>query len=163
MQLRTLHGYVGMLIAPTVLFMALTGALQVYNLHEDHGSYEAPHILETLASIHKDQRLGGHHEDGGDHGGPPPGAKAGPAPGAALAPVVKDGGAGAPAHKHAGPKRPWAIAILKVFFVLVAVGLFSSTCVGIWMALQNRLRKRTHIILLAVGTLIPLALALLAS
>ena len=155
MQLRTLHAYVGMLIAPTVLFLATTGTLQVYSLHEDHGDYHAPRALEVLGSLHKDQRLpgkeGAHHHDHDD--GPPPAAKAG-APGGDA--DHHDGDSHAPAH-------PWAIALLKVFFAAVAVSLIGSTLVGVWMAWQNRLRRRTHMILLAVGAVVPLVLALLAS
>jgi hypothetical protein len=150
MQLRTLHAYVGMLIAPTVLFMAATGLLQVYSLHEDHGSYHAPKALEVLGSLHKDQKLPSgdadehhHHDDA-----PPPAEN------------------GTPKHgdsDHHGPAHPWAIALLKVCFAAVAIGLIGSTSVGIWMALQNRLKRLTHIILLAIGALAPLVLALLAS
>ncbi|HWE46550.1 MAG TPA: hypothetical protein VG407_11025 [Caulobacteraceae bacterium] len=156
MQLRTLHAYIGMLIAPTVLFMALTGLLQVYSLHEDHGAYHAPRALEVLGSLHKDQKLpGAEGSDDHDHDH-------------AAAPAAKGAGAPSPhtdhdAHDHKGPAHPWAVALLKVVFAAVAVGLFASTCIGLWMAWQSRLRRRTHMILLAVGAVIPLVLALLAS
>ena len=42
MQIRAIHTYVGMLIAPTVLFFACTGILQIYSLHEAHGGYTPP-------------------------------------------------------------------------------------------------------------------------
>ncbi|HEY3811930.1 MAG TPA: hypothetical protein VGL66_01795 [Caulobacteraceae bacterium] len=148
MQLRTLHAYVGMLIAPTVLFLATTGLLQVYSLHEDHGSYQAPRALEVLGSLHKDQKLPG-KEDAGhhhDHGA-----------------AADHHDAGGHADDHKGPAHPWAIALLKVFFAGVAVSLIGSTLVGIWMAWQTRLRRRTHMILLGLGALIPLVLAFLAS
>jgi hypothetical protein len=161
MQLRTLHAYVGMLIAPTVLFMAATGLLQIYSLHEDHGGYHAPKALVVLGSLHKDQRLprakgGDADEHDHDHDD--------------AAPAPKAGGA-VPAHADAdkedarphGPARPWAIALLKAFFAATAIGLFASTLVGVWMAWQSRLRRRTHMILLGVGAIVPLVLAVLAS
>ncbi len=157
MQLRALHAYVGMLIAPTVLFMALTGLLQIYSLHEDHDGYHAPAALEMLASIHKDQRQAGHHhDDGDDHGGPPP---QGPAGAKGALPPAGGGEHRPPQAKHNMP----AIWALKTFFALMAAGLLFSTSVGIWMAMQNRLKRRTYLILLAVGTVIPLALAIVAT
>ena len=151
MQLRTLHAYAGMLIAPTVLFMALTGLLQIYSLHEDHGAYHAPRVLEVLGSLHKDQKLPGaggghdHHDADDDHD------------------ADHDHDHDDHDHDKGGPAHPWAVALLKAFFAVVAVGLFASTSVGIWMACQNRLRRRTHLILLAAGVVIPLVLAFLAS
>ena len=43
-------------------------------------------------------------------------------------------------------------------FLGVATGLAVSTLIGLWMALQNRLRRRTNLILLAIGLLLPLLL-----
>jgi hypothetical protein len=158
--LRTLHAYVGMFIAPTVLFMAATGALQVYSLHEAHGDYHPPRFFEQLGSVHKDQVIrskSGHDEDADedhdhdhDHAAP---AKAPPQKG----PPAKGD------HDHAGKKSNLAVALLKVFFAATAVGLIASTSIGIWMGLKPPLRRRTHIILLALGTVIPLALALMTA
>ncbi|HEV2700892.1 MAG TPA: hypothetical protein VGV09_04625 [Steroidobacteraceae bacterium] len=60
---RRWHSYIGLLIAPSVLFFALTGAVQIFNLHEAHGSYTPPPLLEKLSSVHQDQvfAFGGHH------------------------------------------------------------------------------------------------------
>ena len=154
MQLRALHAYVGMLIAPTVLFMAATGLLQVYSLHEDHGAYHAPRALVVLSGLHKDQKLPA--AGGADHDH-------------AAASVAKGAGE---IHGHADadhdemdthvPAHPWAVSLLKAVFAAVAIGLIASTLVGIWMAWQNRLRRRTHMILLAIGAAVPLVLAFLA-
>jgi len=54
-SIRIWHMYIGILIAPSVLFFALTGALQIFSLHEAHGSYEPPALLEKLSRLHKDQ------------------------------------------------------------------------------------------------------------
>jgi hypothetical protein len=145
MLVRSWHTYVGMLIAPTVLFMAATGILQVYSLHEAHGTYSPPTLFVQLGSVHKDQVFkAGHH-------GPPPGQEA-----KALA-------AGAsPAHDDPPPKL--ATVLLKAFFALAAMGLIGSTCAGLWMALrQGQSRRVTHSILLGIGTAIPLVLAALSA
>ena len=47
--LRQWHGYLGAFIAPSVIFFALTGALQLFNLHEAHGDYRPAPIVERLS------------------------------------------------------------------------------------------------------------------
>jgi uncharacterized iron-regulated membrane protein len=54
-SLRTWHTYLGLLIAPSVLFFSLTGALQLFGLHEAHGAYHPAVIIEKLGMLHKDQ------------------------------------------------------------------------------------------------------------
>jgi hypothetical protein len=53
--------------------------------------------------------------------------------------------------------------LLKAFFALVAIGLIFSTVAGIWMALQQAMRRRTHLVLLAIGTFVPLILGALTA
>ena len=55
LTIRTWHTYLGILIAPSVLFFALTGALQLFSLHEVHGSYTPLPVIEKLSKVHKDQ------------------------------------------------------------------------------------------------------------
>jgi ABC-type nitrate/sulfonate/bicarbonate transport system permease component len=134
--LRRSHTWIGMLIAPSVLFFATTGALQLYSLHEAHDSYTPPALLVALGSLHKDQKL------------PAP-----PHPEAVGAPAAHE-------HHHddddAPPKA--ATGLLKIVFLGVAAGLIVSTLLGLWMALQDRLRRRTNLVLLAVGVVAPAAL-----
>jgi hypothetical protein len=148
LSIRQLHAYLGMLIAPTVLFLAATGLLQIYNLHEAHAGYTPPALIAALSAVHKDQHFAMKDDDG--HA------------------------AGAEARKHeaeheaehaaehegkGGAQTP--ITLLKAYFALVAVGLFLSTLAGLWMALQQSLRRRTHLVLLAIGTIVPVVLAAL--
>ena len=136
---RRLHGYVGMLIAPSVLFFAATGAVQLFSLHEAHGGYTPPAALVTLANLHKDQVLSR------------PGRKR------ESAPAPKRPGAG-PEHREQGPKL--STTLLKWTFLAVALGLVVSTGLGVWMALQDRRRVALNLGLLAIGVLVPLLLAL---
>src|SRR5277367_2615131 len=55
--LRLIHLYIGVFIAPAILFFAFTGALQTFSLHETtRGSdYKPPAWAVTLAQIHKKQ------------------------------------------------------------------------------------------------------------
>jgi len=143
-KIRQWHSYIGLFIAPSVLLFALTGALQVFSLHEAHGDYEPLPLVEKLASVHKDQvfALGHHH------------APAGPKPDA--------GKSGAPKpdadDDDDDDKTPPAKRMLKAFFLIVAVGLAVSTGFGLWMALKTTRRKPLAWGLLIAGTVIPVAL-----
>ena len=139
--LRRWHSYIGSFVAPSVLFFTLTGALQLFSLHEDHGSYHAPVLLERLSSVHKDQVLN-KHEEGEKHDD----ARAAPA---------SDGGASHEPREEESVSA--ATFALKIFFLIVALGLTVSTCFGVWMSLQTS-RKRLPLALLAAGTLLPIIL-----
>lgn len=155
LQIRTLHAYIGMLIAPAVIFFAATGLLQIYSLHEAHTGYTPPAILERLGSVHKDQNLGrGHREPPGDGHLRP----AGPAPEIQHPDEGSHGDA-----DHDDHNANVATGLLKAFFAAVAVGLILSTILGVWMAFQQRMRRRAHLILLLIGTLVPVILAALTT
>ncbi|HSZ50992.1 MAG TPA: hypothetical protein VK801_05435 [Caulobacteraceae bacterium] len=141
-QIRDWHAYLGALIAPTVLFFATTGVVQLWSLHEAHGGYTPPALLEKLGALHKDQKFAmGHHHEA-------PAAK--PAAGAHEA-----------AHAPEAP-RP-AILLLKAFFTAVATGLIVSTVAGIWMGLSQSPRRRTLAVLLLIGAATPAILAALSA
>jgi len=139
MMLRQWHGYFGVFIAPSVLFFALTGSLQLFSLHEAHGGYRPAAIIERLSRLHKDQviTLPQRHE----------------------APAPKPGASreSAPSVKPQKGPRP-ATLLLKIFFLLVAIQLVVSTGLGLWIAFtRNRDRRLTWALFLA-GALAPLAL-----
>jgi hypothetical protein len=152
MQIRRLHAYIGTFIAPSVIYFAATGLLQIYSLHEAHGNYTPPKIIEMLSGIHKDQRFGAGHHDAPDSDE-----------------AHSDIPAAADAHPNHAPKgekahhSQFATSLLKLFFSLVAVGLIFSTSFGIWMALQQGIRRRTHLVFLVTGALVPAILAALTT
>lgn len=141
--LRRWHSYIGSLVAPSVLFFTLTGAVQLFSLHEAHGRYDPPVLLERLSSLHKDQVLNKHKEG-------KKGKDAGPAAGA-------ESDNSAPHELHEEESVPAATFALKIFFLIVAASLTVSTCFGIWMSLQTP-RKGLPLALLAAGTLLPIIL-----
>jgi hypothetical protein len=141
--LRRWHSYIGSFVAPSVLFFTLTGAVQLFSLHEAHGSYHPSVLLERLSSVHKDQVLN-KHEKGEKR------EDAGPA-----AAAESDNLASREAHEE--EPVPAATLSLKIFFLAVAVGLTASTCFGVWMSLQTP-RKGLPLALLATGTLLPIIL-----
>jgi hypothetical protein len=135
--IRRWHTYVGLFIAPSVLFFALTGAAQLFSLHEAHGKYRPPALVEKLSSVHKDQVFasGSHHaeENPGDAG---------------------------PQGDDDDDKVSMPTLMLKGFFLLVALCLALSTAFGMWMGLSQPHRQRVGWPLVIAGALIPLGLLL---
>lgn len=146
MTLRTWHSYIGAFIAPSVLFFALTGAVQLFNLHEAHDGYTPPALIAKLSAVHKDQefKLDEHH----DHAS---------APKTAVAHEDSDHADAKTAPSEA-QIRIW---ILKWVFVLVALGLFTSTLIGLWMALTVGRRRWVTVVLFLLGAAVPVLLVAL--
>src|SRR3982751_5415857 len=57
--LRAIHLYLGCLFAPLLIFLAVTGAWQLFDWHEStkDRSYVAPPALAVLSDIHKHAHL----------------------------------------------------------------------------------------------------------
>jgi hypothetical protein len=149
---RQWHLYLGTFFAPSILFFAFTGSLQLFGLHEGHPGepYQPPAWIQKLASIHKDQNVSEKH-------GPPPGlAERQERPsesGEGRRPTQPEGGS-----RSEGPGSNKLTLLLKCFFLAMAVGLVSSTLLGIYMAFKyNRSRPLVWSLLL-LGTAIPGAL-----
>jgi hypothetical protein len=135
-SIRRWHSYIGLFIAPSVLFFSLTGAAQLFSLHEAHGKYVPPAIVEKLSSVHKDQvfAFGNHHA-------PPESAMPSPA-----------------AAEDEEDKVALSTLLLKGFFLVVALCLAVSTTLGLWMGLTQSPRKTMHWMLVVVGAVIPVML-----
>ena len=148
-KLRQFHHYVGVFFAPAILFFALSGAVQTFRLSEEKGwGGPPPGAFVWMASVHKDQTLP--HEKAGKPA-PKPAAKA-----EAVQPADDHGDEHADDH-HQASRGPSPLP-LKIFVLLLAVGLIISTSLGITIALTNRAMRRTSILLLAAGTVLPLLL-----
>jgi hypothetical protein len=146
MSTRQLHAYIGLFIAPSVLFFALTGALQLFDLHEAHGDYQPFALIEKLSSVHKGQvfAFGDHHVT--DPGSETQKPAAGTAGGAA----------------EDEDKTELSTVLLRCFFLLVALCLVLSTALGLWIGLTQTRRRRVSWVLLLAGALIPVGLLLLS-
>jgi hypothetical protein len=137
---RRLHSYFGVFIAPSVLFFALTGSLQIFTLHEAHGAYRPPALIEKLGRLHKDQVFAVKPRR--------------PTPAKAPKPASASG-----ADRHdADPKT--ATLALKWFFLFVAVSLAASTGLGLWMALAYGANRGLLWLLLLAGAVAPIVLML---
>ena len=160
--LRKVHLYIGIFISPALLFFAFTGALQTFSLHETTkgSSYQPPQWAVTLAQLHKKQTT----EIPVRKPGPAPekpgadkAASAPPAEAAKPAPASPPAPAPPPAPKLA-PKR--AHLPMKIFFLGVALGLFTSTLTGIYMAYKFDRNRWLVSGLLLAGVVVPLMLLL---
>jgi hypothetical protein len=142
-RLRQWHLYAGVLFAPAILFLAFTGAFQVFSLHKPDRTtgYEPPAWAVTLAGVHKRQTLAPKADDD-------------PAPAARKRGRVRSPGKAAP------PMRVGTLA-LKIFELGAACSLVLSTLSGLYLALRTARRPRLLLALLAAGTFAPLAALLL--
>ncbi|MDR6624107.1 hypothetical protein [Caulobacter segnis] len=148
---RRIHTYLGLLIAPSVLFFALTGAVQIYKLHEAHEGYVPPPVVEKLGMVHKIQV----YKARGKRPGPPA---------AEAAKVTAAPAAAKPAEAKAPATKPkLATTLLKAIFLLVSIALAAATVLGAWMAVAYGREKRLSWILLGVGTVIPTVLIALST
>lgn len=143
--IRRIHTWLGVFVAPSILFFALTGAVQLYGLHESHEGYQPAPAIEKLGMLHKDQVLKLK----------PKRAK----PPAAAQPSAPKPQAAEHEHHDEGPKV--ATPLLKALFLLVALSLVTTTLLGVWMALVHGRDRKVALGLLIAGALLPLALALL--
>ena len=149
---RQIHLYTGIFISPAILFFALTGALQTFSLHEtSRGSdYKPPTWILTLAQLHKKQTTTVPVRK------PRPASDA-PRPDAPKPDKHSD--ASAPAAPQPSPEPPQKSHLpMKIFFLLVSIGLFASTLTGIFMAYKFNRNKLVVIGLLLAGILVPLLL-----
>jgi uncharacterized iron-regulated membrane protein len=150
---RLLHLYLGVFIAPALLFFAFTGALQTFSLHETTrgSSYKPPAWAVTLAQIHKKQT-------------PVVPARKLPPPDKPAA----DKPATVPPQPSSPPKAPDAPAPkthnplpLKIFFLLVSIGLFVSTLTGLYMSYRYLRNRLLITAILVAGIVIPIVLTIL--
>ena len=138
--IRKAHLWLGMLIAPSVLMFAFSGALQIFRLQEARTGYTPPALVEKLGRLHKDQvyAVAPTRE-------PSAGPRAAAGPGAAAA--------------RPGPTL--SKQMLQWFFTLASVGLILSTLSGIWMGTTLGRWKRSARWMLALGAVLPVAMVLL--
>ncbi len=210
MFVRLWHHYIGFLIAPSLLFFAFTGSLQLFSLHEAHGDYHPPALIEALGNVHKDQVFRTrpprgaapehhhgvedgdapdasasanattapahrHHHDDDDAGVPrapanaiPPVADAASAPSNAAAPASNAAAVIRPASPEAAqPSAPperapkLGATLLKWWFLTVALGLVTSTCLGLWIGFNHVRRRWVALGLFALGAAVPIVLLLI--
>lgn len=140
--IRIVHLYLGVFIAPAILFFAFTGALQTFSLHDaaKDGSYKPANWIVVLAQLHKKQTT--------------------QLP-AQKDPPTKNSSADdpKPQKKHDSvPKRN--TLPMKIFFLVVSIGLSFSTLTGLYMSFMYCRNKVNLTAILLAGVAIPIALAM---
>ena len=156
---RQWHLYLGTLFAPSIIFFAFTGSLQLFGLHEGHPgeAYQPPAWVQKLSSIHKDQVLTKQH-------GPPPssaGQQDRPPQSDEAHPLAQHGPP-QPEGRRNEERGPNKLTLaLKWFFLATAIGLIFSTFLGIYMAFKFNRSRALVWGMLFLGTAIPLALILM--
>jgi len=141
---RTLHLYLGVFTAPAILFFAFTGVLQTFSLHDvgKNGGYQPARWIVILAQIHKKQTP--------------------------HLPIRKPQIPEASAAASLDKKRPPAMngpshnpLPMKIFFLVVGVGLFLSTMTGLYMSYMYSRNKTVLGVTFLAGIVIPILLAVI--
>jgi hypothetical protein len=117
-----------------VMFYALSGALQIFDLHQSHDGYTAPSLMAAVGRLHKQQVFA------------PP------------VPRQSPSGRGEPQGRQKGRASSPATPLLKWLFFLEALGLAATTALGTWIGLTQAKRRRTILALLTLGIILPLLL-----
>ena len=140
--MRLMHRYLGLFFAPTILFFAITGGLQMFGLHETSrgSSYLPPNILVHLSQLHKKGTLN------------LPPRKVAP-PNSAKSDGAKLDGPKLETAKRAQAPPPPNSLPMKIFFAATALALAVSTCTGLIMS------WKIVLFTLTAGTVIPAILS----
>ncbi len=143
MLMRRVHLYLGMFSAPAILFFAFTGILQTLSLHDfsRDGNYQPASWIVVLAQIHKKQTL------------KVPERKSAQPPNAKVSERKIPKGIDTPVSSNQHQAMP-----MKIFFVLIGVGLFFSTVSGMVMAWKFKRDRRVSLGLFIAGTVVPILL-----
>jgi len=132
-SLRQWHHLIGVFLAPAILFFAFSGLFQVIGW-QDQRNPPPPGWVSAIAGIHKHQML------------PKPRPAEPEHKPAAARPVEDDD------HDHGG------FTPLKVFALLTAIGLFTTTLIGLTIALGTRTMRGKSLIALGLGIVVPVIL-----
>ncbi len=150
--LRSIHLYLGVFLSPALLFFAITGALQTFSLHEttQGSTYKPPAWIATLAQLHKKQTTEVPIRKQQPSADPDHGATQGAT---AKHGVVPPQGPPTPDHAPRKSHLP-----MKIFFLLVSLGLVTSTLTGLYMTWKYRRNRFAVISLFLAGVGVPILL-----
>jgi hypothetical protein len=145
--IRQVHLYLGVFIAPAILFFAVTGALQTFSLHETAkgSNYKPAKWIVVLAQVHKKQTVN--------------------VPPQKLQPAAQPVSTGKPQKDALAPGKAAQTDAhslpLKAFFLLVSAGLVTSTFSGLYMSYKYCRNRVVTTVLLVAGIVVPVALTII--
>jgi len=142
-SIRRIHGWIGVLFAPSLLVFALSGLFQMYGCHEGDGADQPAGWIVRLAQIHMKQTVTAPRKR-------PPRPQPNAAPAVAPSP--------APAAERPSPPTT---APLRLFFAAMTIGLLASTLLGLAIALTSKRDRALHVGLLVAGVAVPILLMML--
>ena len=133
-SIRLAHFYLGVFFAPLVIFFALSGALQVFKLHESYRQVPGGQggWIAWFGQFHKEQAWI-----------PPKAAPSRPAP---------------PPATPKSPEKSLYVQPMKWLIAAMGVSLMLTTFLGLYIAFNYPRRRKGFAIALGAGIVIPLAL-----
>ncbi|MDR3614985.1 MAG: hypothetical protein P4L53_15605 [Candidatus Obscuribacterales bacterium] len=146
--IRNFHLYSGLFFTPAIVFFAVSGALQTFDLHENkEGVYTAPEWIAAIAEVHKNQRLHNVQPD-----------KPQPTEVKEVTSEKQQKAASSPMKKR--NKRPKSL-LLQIFVALMSIGLILSALTGIYMAFKFKRDRKLIALAIISGVLLPVAFLVL--
>ena len=172
--IRSLHFYLGIFFAPTIIFFAFSGALQSFGLHEGEGHAK---WIEEMGEVHKNQRppdwMKAAPKAQPSSGQPAPQQQSpatAPASTPVSSPATTNTAANAPATsaqspapaqtapvRRGPPRKPKSVPF-KVFSAVMAAGLILSSILGILSAFRMKPDPKPIWLMLVLGTILPAVL-----
>ncbi|THD57309.1 hypothetical protein [Phenylobacterium sp.] len=152
---RRLHGWLGSLFAPGLIFFAASGLVQVFDLHKPQPArdYQPPAAVRVMAALHKDQTLHVHEKDA---------AKPAKEGDGAEHKAKSKANANANANAKAAPERAGLGSILlKAYATATSVVLALTTMIGLYLAFRSPRDRAWNLALLTLGLLAPIGFMLL--
>lgn len=149
---RLTHNYLGVFFAPTIVFFAITGVLQIFGLHQTSSgsSYVPPAVVPHLAQLHKKGTLylpprktsaseGGRHKES-----------------------LSDKNSSDPTKTSTPAIAPGTNTLpIKIFFAATSFALILSTGTGLFLAWRYARRKSIVLLVFLAGVVVPTLLLLL--
>ena len=150
-SIRRIHGWLGVLFAPSIILFALSGMLQIRGCHESEDGHPPNTLSVRLAMIHMHQTAEL--------------PKRRPRPPQPAPPAASEGSAamGSAAQAPRPPKqedREEPTNPLKPFFIVMCLALIASSVLGVCIALTSKRDLKLHIGLLVAGIVLPVVLLL---
>jgi hypothetical protein len=145
---RLLHLYLGIFTAPALLFFAISGPLLTFSLHSSmKGSpYKPAKWIVVMSQLHRKQTAE-----------LPRRKLQSPVPATAGTPQPAETTVSRTQTNDPAPHNPLP---LKIFFLIVSVGLAVSTASGLYMSYKYSRNKLPAAVLLLLGIVVPIVLAL---
>ncbi len=141
-QIRRVHHYIGVFFTPAILLFVVSGALQTFRLQEEKGYGRVPPAwIVWMASVHKDSSMPRQRDE---------------SPSQRRSPVVSRSNvkpSSSPSKGQGASRLP-----MKIFVVLMSIGLAVSALLGVVIALNNKATRRVSIVMLFAGAVLPLLL-----